>query len=319
MAGKRKRHDEALLARCVARVLAGERPAGVAEQAGIPYSTLMTRVTWKKRGQEPVTAATRKKKRSNRASASGEDASAAAPESGEPPTELPKEAEADLLAWMARLQRAHICVRRRDVLDKANGILAALGGAPELGAVWFTRFRERHSEVTGHGTNLVVAEEAMAGIEAAREKVTDGEAAAPWAAILDPTPVNNPKHQEETMETSEDTVVGSAPSDSSGASAEAAEPSPPQAAEDDDTLEMTPSERAVALLQECYSEKLAPVDLAEAFDVALDPRKAKLLLVLRPGELRDLWIARQIEKRRRAEAATAAAAGPQESAAATVV
>lgn len=298
MAGKRKRHDETLLARCVARVLAGERPAGVAEEAGIPYSTLMTRVAWKKRGQEPVTPATRKKKRPKTAARGEGDAASMAGdaesgEAGDPPTQLSSQAERDLLLWMARLQRARICVRRRDVLNKANAILTLLGGAPELGAVWFTRFRERHPEVTGHGTNLVVDAEAVAEMDAARLKA--GAAASPWTSMLVPTPTV----------TCEDTAADTGSSGSHSAEAVGMSAT---ALRDADELEMTPSERAVTLLQESYSEKLAPEDLAEAFDVALDPLRAKVLLVLRPGELRDLWIARQIEKRRQS---ARAAAGPR--------
>lgn len=54
-------------------------------------------------------------------------------------------------------------------------------------------------------------------------------------------------------------------------------------------------ERAVTLLQDCYGDKLSAEDLADALDVALNPDKA-MLLVLRPGELRCLWLRRQLEK-----------------------
>jgi hypothetical protein len=308
MAGKRKRHDEALLARCVARVLAGDRPAGVAEEAGIPYSTLMTRVAWKKRGQEPVTPATRKKKRPKQAAGKDEAASVTADtesgENGDPPTQLPPQAERDLLLWMVRLQRARICVRRRDVLNKANAILTLLGGVSELGAVWFTRFRERHPEVTGHGTNLVVKDEAVTEMDASRDKT--GAAVSPWTSILVPTPESNLTQHASTV-TSEDAAADAG---SSASNSEGVVGAPAAALRDADELDMTPSERAVALLQESYSEKLAPEDLAEAFDVALDPPRAKLLLILRPGELRDLWITQQIEKRRQS---VRSAAGPRAS------
>lgn len=278
MAAKRKRHDEGLLARSVARVLGGERPAAVAEQAGIPYSTLMTRVTWKKRGQEPVTSATRKKRRKATTRAALE----AEQQAAEPPTELPAAAEADILAWMVRLQRAAICVRRRDVLALANRVLVLLGGEPELGAVWFTRFRERHPEITGHGTNLVVDDEAAATVTAEFEARRQ-QPAAIWAAIVDPPlpSAGRPVLSEDVSGLEPMAVVSMRP-----------------AADEDEAV--TPSERAVALLQTEYVASLSSEDLAEAFDVVLDPIKARVLLVLERGALRDQWVAQQVRKKRRA-------------------
>lgn len=63
---------------------------------------------------------------------------------------------------------------------------------------------------------------------------------------------------------------------------------------------LTPSERAVQLLQRRYSGKLTDDDVVEAFDVMLDPMKARIFLIMTPGEQRDLWLLRQISKRRMA-------------------
>lgn len=74
---------------------------------------------------------------------------------------------------------------------------------------------------------------------------------------------------------------------------------------------LTPSERAVQLLQRRYSGKLTDEDVVEAFDVMLDPMKARIFLIMTPGEQRDLWLLRQIEKRRGSAGSspTAAATG----------
>lgn len=61
---------------------------------------------------------------------------------------------------------------------------------------------------------------------------------------------------------------------------------------------LTPSERAVQLLQRRYSGKLGDDDIVEAFDVMLDPMKARIFLVMTPGDQRDLWLCKQIERRK---------------------
>lgn len=71
-----------------------------------------------------------------------------------------------------------------------------------------------------------------------------------------------------------------------------------QQEQEEDGEGLAPAERAVLLLQRRYSGRLPDADVVEAFDVMLDPMKARMFLVMAPGEQRDLWLRRQIERSR---------------------
>ncbi|KAE9006683.1 hypothetical protein PR003_g16800 [Phytophthora rubi] len=160
---KRKRHDEELLAQCVARVLAGESATAVSRETDIPYTTLLGRVHWKKTGYEPASKRRQQVQMTANQPAEGSDATSTAATAttatrhAAPP--LAEVDEMEILRVMARMQHADVRVRRRDVLNKANEMKAP--EAAECGIQWFQRFRERHPEVSGTGTNLVLDESMM--------------------------------------------------------------------------------------------------------------------------------------------------------------
>ncbi|KAG6612314.1 uncharacterized protein IUM83_10538 [Phytophthora cinnamomi] len=158
---KRKRHDEELLAQCVARVLAGETATAVSKETDIPYTTLLNRVNWKKTGYEPASKRRQQQQQQQGQTvtpADGSDATSAtyATASRQAAQSMAEVDEAEILLVMARMQRAGVRVRRRDVLTKANE-MKGLEGA-ECGIQWFQRFRERHPEVSGAGINLELDE-----------------------------------------------------------------------------------------------------------------------------------------------------------------
>ncbi|RLN31527.1 hypothetical protein BBJ28_00014590 [Nothophytophthora sp. Chile5] len=287
MAAKRKRHDEELLAQCVERVLGGESATAVSKQAQIPYTTLLGRVNWKKRGYQPAVV-----RRRQQLQLAGDEAPAAegdavaptiapmGPTTRSPAPKLPEVDEQRVLESMARMQRAGICVRRRDVLRRANELLAPASGetegaddtAGECGTQWFIRFRERHPEVSGHGTNLMLASEATDRVLAAYDASSDHLDGAATAG-----------------------GNGNASADAERADEEI---DADEEAEDDDDTSLTPSQRAVQVLQTRYASQLDAADMVEAFDVMADSVLAGVFLVLAPGELRDLWLRQRIRKSR---------------------
>ncbi|KAE9017989.1 hypothetical protein PR002_g13227 [Phytophthora rubi] len=62
----------------------------------------------------------------------------------------------------------------------------------------------------------------------------------------------------------------------------------------------TPVERAVFAVQESYAASWPPRDVVDAFELMLDAGKADLFLVMEPGELRDLWLKKQLRQMHRA-------------------
>ncbi|KAJ8526171.1 hypothetical protein ON010_g15008 [Phytophthora cinnamomi] len=64
----------------------------------------------------------------------------------------------------------------------------------------------------------------------------------------------------------------------------------------------TPVERAVFAVQESYAASWPPNDVVDAFELMLDSRKADLFSVMEPGELRDMWLKKQLRQVRRAAA-----------------
>ncbi|KAG7382698.1 hypothetical protein PHYBOEH_010384 [Phytophthora boehmeriae] len=69
--------------------------------------------------------------------------------------------------------------------------------------------------------------------------------------------------------------------------------------EDDETL--TAPQRAVQLLQAEYAARLDPEDMVDAFDIMADTITAKVLLVIKAGSLRDMWLRQRIRKVRESE------------------
>ncbi|EGZ18658.1 hypothetical protein PHYSODRAFT_315288 [Phytophthora sojae] len=256
MAPKRKRHDEELLAQCVARVLAGETATAVSRDTDIPYTTLMNRVHWKKTGYEPAAKRRQQVQMAALLAPAGEgspsdaasvaasasaSASASATRQAAPPL---AEVDEEILLVMARMQRAGVKVRRRDVLNKANEMKEP--EAAECGIQWFQRFRDRHAEVSGPGTSLVLAESTVEQLLGSLEEEVET--------------VGGREEQKKQKE------------------------------------QLTPSQRAVQELQSCYAEQLDAEDMVDAFDIMADPVMARVFLVIAPGQLRDLWLKRRIEK-----------------------
>ncbi|KAE8898687.1 hypothetical protein PF005_g3207 [Phytophthora fragariae] len=62
----------------------------------------------------------------------------------------------------------------------------------------------------------------------------------------------------------------------------------------------TPVERAVFEVQESYAASWPARDVVDAFELMLDAGKADLFLVMEPGELRDLWLKKQLRQMHRA-------------------
>jgi hypothetical protein len=253
---KRKRHDEDLLAQCVARVLAGESATAVSKEADIPYTTLLGRVNWKKTGHESAS------QKRQQVQALGPQASS---ESGNQVVAArhvalpcPEVDETVILLLMARMQHAGICVRRRDVLKKANELKDS--ESAECGTQWFQRFRDRHPQVSGTGTNLVLDEATMEQLSAS------------FAAAEDP----------ETQQRSDEV-------------------------EEKEEELLTPSQRAVQVLQTDYATMLDAEDMVDAFDIMENPVVARVFLVIAPGHLRHLWLKQRIAKTREAERGTEAA------------
>ncbi|KAG7381528.1 hypothetical protein PHYPSEUDO_005946 [Phytophthora pseudosyringae] len=157
------------------------------------------------------------------------------------------------------MQRAGLCVRRRDVLNKANELKGS--EAAECSTQWFQRFRERHPEVSGSGTNLVLSEtttQLVLGVQDSDESVAED------------------------------------PSAESGGQQEEAE-------EKVDQVQLTPSQRAVQVLQTCYVQQLDAEEMVDAFDLMADPVLARVFLVIAPGQLREMWLKQRIQKVRGAE------------------
>ncbi|KAG3081147.1 hypothetical protein PI124_g18737 [Phytophthora idaei] len=57
---------------------------------------------------------------------------------------------------------------------------------------------------------------------------------------------------------------------------------------------LTPSQKAVKVLQSVYAERFSAHELAQAFDVMLNESKARLFMVMEDGEVRDVWLANQL-------------------------
>jgi hypothetical protein len=65
-------------------------------------------------------------------------------------------------------------------------------------------------------------------------------------------------------------------------------------------LLQTPVEKAVVTVQESYAQTWRAQDVVDAFDLMLDPTKAEMLLVMKPGDLRDMWLRKQLRTQRAA-------------------
>lgn len=194
-----------------------------------------------------------------------------------PPPMLTSEGERRLLEWMLALQHQGLPVRRRELMEKANELLRENAGATneQLSAGWYKRFRQRHPEVTGSSAELVVKSDRSA-------PVTGGSSGSSEANEERPTPTD-----------AEAASCGEA--DVSSASKDpvpAVAPAPRQVAD------LSPMERAVVLLQDQYAVKMDTGDVVEAFDVMLDPLKARVFLVMAAGDGRDVWLRNQIAKAR---------------------
>ncbi|KAF4032724.1 Myb/SANT-like DNA-binding domain [Phytophthora infestans] len=57
---------------------------------------------------------------------------------------------------------------------------------------------------------------------------------------------------------------------------------------------LTPSQKAIKVLQKTYAERFSAFEMAQAFDVMLDENKARLFVVMEEGEVRDIWLANQV-------------------------
>jgi len=135
---KRRQYADRELARSVERVVVGgEKAAAVSREANIPYRTLAKYVR-RARAGESIT-----RRRTG------------------PPPMLTADGERRLLVWMRALQQQGLPVRRRELMDKANGLLRenATAANEQLSAGWYKRFRQRHPEVTGSSTDLAVDSE----------------------------------------------------------------------------------------------------------------------------------------------------------------
>lgn len=180
-----------------------------------------------------------------------------------PPPMLTSDGEAQLIEWMRALQRQGLPVRRRELMGKATELMRAVSGGEQLSAGWYKRFRRRHPEVTGSSTDLTVT------------------AAVSTPELADA--IEKAATQEDDGSTS--------PRDVSPGSSDASEPR-------GDMDDLSPSERAVLVLQAQYAPTMAAADVVDAFDVMLDPLKARVFLVMAAGEERDLWLRKQITKSR---------------------
>lgn len=69
---------------------------------------------------------------------------------------------------------------------------------------------------------------------------------------------------------------------------------------EEEGLLRTPVERAVFAVQESYAASWPLRDVVDAFDLMLDSRKADLFSVMEPGELRDMWLKKQLRQMHRA-------------------
>ncbi|KAG6618686.1 uncharacterized protein IUM83_01598 [Phytophthora cinnamomi] len=189
-----------------------------------------------------------------------------------PKPALSADGERQLLRWMRELQAAGLPVRRRELLLKANEVLRSLSGPDaEISSGWYTRFRSRHPEVSGPGEHMVVAEEGRIGGEEEEE-------------------------EEEEEEKEEEEVVGVEEQGAEGGGWKTR-----QQLEKEGLLH-TPVERAVFAVQESYAASWPPNDVVDAFELMLDSRKADLFSVMEPGELRDMWLKKQLRQVRRAAA-----------------
>ncbi|KAL4174403.1 hypothetical protein KRP22_006341 [Phytophthora ramorum] len=224
----RKQYSDAALVRAVERVVVnGERATLVGEEQHIPYRTLLMYVARRRRG-EPIAS----KRRG-------------------PPPALTQAGEQQLLHWMHELQAAGLPVRRRELIVKANEVLSLSGSGTQVSSGWYTRFRDRHPEISGPGTHMVIAEEA-----------------------------------EEKEEKEEVRVEGKT-----------------REQLEREGLLRTPVEKAVFSVQESYADSWPAQDVVDAFDLMLDAGKADMFLVMAPGDLRDMWIRKQLKQMQRASTA----------------
>lgn len=197
-----------------------------------------------------------------------------------PPPMLAADGERRLLEWMRALQRQGLPVRRRELMDKANALLreSAAAANEQLSAGWYKRFRQRHPEVTGSSTDLAVDSEPPESATAASSVASEANDSDQPATHLDGEKAS-----------SGDADVSSASKDPVAAVVVVS----PRQMEN-----LSPTERAVLVLQDQYASKMAARDVVEAFDVMLDPMKARVFLVMSAGASRDLWLRSQVAKAR---------------------
>jgi hypothetical protein len=253
---KRRQYADRELARSVERVVVGgEKAAAVSREANIPYRTLAKYVR-RARAGESIT-----RRRTG------------------PPPMLTADGERRLLVWMRALQQQGLPVRRRELMDKANGLLRenATAANEQLSAGWYKRFRQRHPEVTGSSTDLAVDSEPPVSGTAASSVTSE--------AVDSDQPV--------TRLDGETASSGDADVSSASKDPVAAVVLSPRQMEN-----LSPTERAVLVLQDQYAAKMSARDVVEAFDVMLDPLKARVFLVMSAGVGRDLWLRNQVAKAR---------------------
>lgn len=61
-------------------------------------------------------------------------------------------------------------------------------------------------------------------------------------------------------------------------------------------LAISKTEQAVSLLQEEYKRKLSAEDILGALELFELPRMSEMFIAMKPGILRDTWLAKQIQK-----------------------
>lgn len=54
------------------------------------------------------------------------------------------------------------------------------------------------------------------------------------------------------------------------------------------------SQKAVRVLQADYKEQLSADEMVEVFDIMLMKSKARIFIVMEPGDIRDLWLQKQL-------------------------
>ncbi|KAG7383799.1 hypothetical protein PHYBOEH_009793 [Phytophthora boehmeriae] len=58
---------------------------------------------------------------------------------------------------------------------------------------------------------------------------------------------------------------------------------------------LSPSQKAIKILQKYYADDLPTSSLVQAFDVMIDEKKASLFVVMEPGSARDAWLLKQLQ------------------------